>query len=970
MQINKIENGRSQLNSTKLRRGLLAGSAIAIAFTATPQIALAQDAEGIEERIIVTGSRIVRDGNDAPTPVSVITKAEIDAEAPASITDFVNTLPAVAGSQTAQTNSGSLSSSNSGISALNLRQMGSNRTLVLLDGRRSVPSSTAGLVDINTFPQSLIERVDVVTGGASAAYGSDAVSGVVNFILDRDYEGVKGSYQYGITTYGDTPNHKIELAAGTSLLDDRLHVIGAFEWFKQTGVDTLNRDWNDSRTFLVNNPYYVEGNGEPERYWGSGIGESILAPGGLITSGPFMGTYFGAQGLNGEASVNQFAYGATTGRWMIGGDYDLDDSHFGSNSLSPHEERIGAFGRIGFEVTPNIELFAQVSWNKYENTSYYQQTPASFTAQLDNPFLPTDFVDMVNAYNTANPGSEVTSFSVGTSTAGIPSAGANNSRTVERYLVGAEGDAGILGGLAWDVSYQYGRADLDQYLTNTFNWNRFYSALDAVDDGFGNAVCRDMTLFADCVPLNLIGIGGVTPEALEFLFAEAPERSQIITQEVAAFNVIADNILDLWAGPIALGIGGEWRREEVESILDPGQYDTSLAQYSRGWLYGNYKNDNGAYNVKEAYIEALVPLFDGADFNGAFRITDYSSSGSVNTWKAGLTWEINPSIKVRGTVSRDIRAGNLDDQFSSGTARTNAISRPLLDGSGDVSDQFVQAQTGNPNIAPEKALTYGFGAIFTPEFAPGFSFAVDYWNIDLTDAISSLSAENTVLFCFEQNVAEQCLNIVYTDSPDVRYATPRDADIDTIFLPKFNFAGQQASGIDFEANYRTPVGPGDLSLRAVATYYIENVTDTGVSFPTDAAGSRDLPELQYRFSAGYALDAFNAVLVARGFSAGVIDNNYVECTSGCPLSTPEARTVNNNKLEGAIYFDTNFSYSFEVGAVRAKAIFAIKNLLDRDPYIFGQGSTGGNNVAAYPQTARELYDTLGRTFRLGVSFEY
>ena len=787
MQIDKIDNGRSQQKSNVLRRGLLAGSAIAVAFTAMPQLAHAQD-----ERIVVTGSRIVRDGNDAPTPVSVISKAEIEAEAPASIADFVNTLPAVAGSQNAQTNSGSLSSSNSGISALNLREMGSDRTLVLLDGRRSVPSSTAGLVDINTFPQSLIERVDVVTGGASAAYGSDAVSGVVNFILDRDYEGVKGSYQYGITTYGDTPNHKIELAAGTSLMDDRLHIIGAFEWFKQTGVDTLNRDWQDSRTFLLNNPFYAPGNGEPERYWGPGVGESILAPGGLITSGPFMGTYFGNQDLNGQASVNQFAYGAVGGRWMIGGDYDLDNYHFASNSLSPHEKRIGAFGRIGFEVTPNIELFAQVSWNRYENESYYQQTPASFTAQLDNPFLPTAFVESVEAYNADPNNTPVTSFSIGTSTAGIPSAGATNERTVERYLVGAEGDAGILGGLTWDVSYQYGRADLNQLLNNTFNWNRFFSALDAVDDGFGNAVCRDTTLFADCVPLNLIGIGGVTPEALDFLMAEAPNRNQIITQEVAAFNIIADNILDLWAGPIALGIGGEWRREEVESILDPGQYDRDIPQYSSGWLYGNYKNDNGDYNVKEGYIEALVPLFEGADFNGAFRITDYSSSGSVNTWKAGLTWQIIPDIKIRGTVSRDIRAGNLDDQFSSGTARTNAISRPSLDASGnvivgsDTSDQFVQAQTGNPAIAPEKALTYGFGAIFTPEFAPGFSLAVDYWNIDLTDAISALSAENTVLFCFEQKVAEQCLNIVYADTPGTRYATPRDTDIETIFLPKLS----------------------------------------------------------------------------------------------------------------------------------------------------------------------------------------
>lgn len=964
MQSKNIENGRTIRKSSLRRCGLLAGSALAVAITAMPQTSYAQDGT-----IVVTGSRIVRDGYDSPTPLSVLSAEEIEAEAPASISDFVNTLPSVAGSQDAQSNSGSLSSSNSGISALNLRELGSNRTLVLLDGRRSVTSSAAGLVDINTFPQSLIERVDVVTGGASAAYGSDAVAGVVNFVLDRDYEGFKADYNYGITTYGDVPNHKFQLTAGTSLMDDRIHVIGSAEYFTQEGVDFIDRDWN-SHTFIFNNPDYVIGNGEPEYAWASGVGERRVLPGGIIRGGEFDGMYFGAIDAMGQAALGQFAFGQNTGRYTIGGDYLLEDYHFGSNSLAPDEERLSLFGRVGFEVTPDIELFAQVSWNQYENESYYQQTPSDATIMLDNPFLPTAFVDMVDEYNAANPGSEIDSITIGTSNAGIPAAGANNQRTVERYLIGAEGYIDTLGGLDWDVSYQIGRADLDQLLINTWLNSRINAMTDAVLDG-GSVVCR-VNVDADptndlpgCIPINRVGIGGVTEEAVDYLFQLTPNRNQIIEQKVAAFNLSAPAIFDLPAGPISVAIGGEYRTESLESILDAQQYEER-------WLYGNYKPDNGDYNVKEAYFETVVPLFDGADFNGAVRVTDYSSSGTVYTYKAGLTWQIIDDLKIRGTYSRDIRAGNLLDLFATGTARTNAISRPTLDGAGNVtgastSDQFVQSATGNPNIAPEKADTIGVGFVFTPMFAPGFALSVDYFNIDLKDAIDSLSAEQAVLFCFEQKIEEQCLNIHYTASPDS--PVPLDEDIATIDLPLFNFSSQKVSGIDFEASYRAPVGPGDLTLRAVATHYIENVEDDGLSYPRDAAGA-GLPSLSYRLTAAYAYEGARVTIVGRGFDDGVLSNNYVECTVNCPLSYPDARTINNNYRAGSFYLDTNFLYELELGSVTTKLTFAVKNLLNKDPYVYGAGSIGGNNTAAYPRTDRGLYDTLGRTFRLGIGFEY
>ena len=249
-------------NSTKLqfansvRRYALATASVTALLTSAP-MALADDAAAKDpelEEVVVTGSRVVRDGYDAPTPVNVLGADEIKAAAAPNIADFVNTLPSVAGSATAANSAGSLSNGQAGISALNLRALGTGRTLVLFDGQRSVVSAATGQVDTNTFPQALISRVEVVTGGASSAYGSDAVGGVVNFILDKDYTGVKATAEYGETTYGDNENWKFNLTAGAKFAGGRGHVLFSGERVRQDGVHYYSRDWNKSGYFGVRNP--------------------------------------------------------------------------------------------------------------------------------------------------------------------------------------------------------------------------------------------------------------------------------------------------------------------------------------------------------------------------------------------------------------------------------------------------------------------------------------------------------------------------------------------------------------------------------------------------------------------------------------------------------------------------------------------------------------------------------------------
>ena len=967
------DSGLGRDTDTIMLRLRMLGSTAALALFAagtaqaqqpTPAIELASadvvattDSTDTAGAIIVTGSRIARNGYDAPTPVSVIGLKELQAEAPANIADFVNTLPSVRGSSTAANSSGSLSNGIAGIASINLRALGANRTLVLLDGQRSVASSTGGIVDVNTFPQALIKQVDVVTGGASSAYGSDAVSGVVNFILDKEFTGLKAEYEYGVTTYGDAPNHKISLSAGIPFAEGRGHVLLSGEYFDQQGVDTIDRDWNNAGYFQIDNPAYTTTNGLPARLVQGGIGPGQFSPGGLISSGVLKGTYFG-QITNGQASVNQLSFGPTNGQWMVGGDYLITRvGHLGSNSLVPNEKRASAFGRLSYELSPAITLFGQMAYSRYEGQSFYQQTPSTgVVIKADNAYVPA-------AFKTTLAANTMSSFTIGTSNAGVPAAGSDNIREVSRYVIGANGSFGLIGkDWTWDAYYQLGVSKTKEGLTNTWNNARMALAQDAVVAGAGNAagiaagtiVCRS-TLTSPtngCVPINRIGVGGITDAALSYIFngGNEPLRAQTLKQDVAEFNIATNELFDNWAGPVSLAFGGGYRKESVTGSVDP--------QFNSGWLYGNYLVTAGSYNVKEIYGETVFPVFEGMDFNGAVRLTDYSTSGRVTTWKAGLTWQIIEDLKLRGTVSRDIRAPNLGELFAPGTARTNTVNVPLPGGT-QRTDQFTEKTTGNPLLNPEVAKTYGVGAVFTPRFLPGFAASADFYDIKLAGAIGTVTAQTTTTLCYEQSNTAFCNNI-QTDSA---------GRITGITLIPFNFAAQTLRGIDLEASYRVAAGPGNLSLRALATHYISNKTNNGIDFPFEGAGvntgTSATPNWNYRLTANYDLEHLGFNLTGRGLSGGVYDNSYIECQTGCPVSTVKNRTINNNHIAGAFYLDASATYRFAMRSAKLEAFVAIRNLLNTDPVLVGNGPTG-NNTPAYPQTNRNLYDTLGRVFRMGV----
>lgn len=965
---------------------LVATPALANSAVAADEPAPAAEEAAPANDIVVTGSRIVKDGFAAPTPVAVLSSVDIKAQAPANLSNFVNQLPAVTQGSTSANSSGSLSNGLAGINSVNLRGLGPSRTLVLVDGQRSVSSAMNGVVDVNTVPQDLVERVEVVTGGASAQYGSDAVGGVVNFILNKKYKGFKIGLDQGITTYGDGRNYKITASAGFGAFDDRLHVLLNTEYAKQDGISTIARDWNNTGYFTVANPNTAAG--QPSWIVGSGIGPSTYTAGGLITAtslasaSSLVGKYF-----MGAGQLGTLNFGArSSSGYMVGGDYQTTlAGHVGTNSLMPDEARFSAFGRAGFDLTNDIEIFAQFGWNRYIGESYYQQTPSTgVTIRGDNAYLQSLYPTVAAALGN----SSANTITMGTSNAGYPVPGSHNTRDVYRYVIGTKGKFDALG-REWkfDAYFQHGETKSHEQLINTWNLTRMALAQDAVYAPAGNAlgvaagtiVCRSSLTAPTngCVPINRLGTTGPSAAGLAYIYGNQPWRDQTLKQDVASVALNGD-LFKLPGGTAAIAFGGEWRREGITGYV-PTEFQPTInanGTTTSNWLYGNYLANTGHYYVKEGFVEIDLPLLKGVNVNAAARGTDYSTSGSVVTYKAGATWQATPMIKLRGTYSHDIRAPNLQELFASPTARTNSVVVAA-----NQANQFLPAGTygfvestiGNTSLTPEKANTWTMGAVVTPTFIPGFTVSFDYYDINIKDAIGSITSQNTIDFC-SAGLTSYCKNIAYSGGA-----------ISSITVQPYNFASQHAKGFDIDASYRAPLSkisaslPGTLTLRGTTTHYIANVVDNKI-FPINYAGvnggslsgSYSAPSWVYRISAFYEVGRVNFNLVYRGFSDGVYGNDYIECTTSCPTvsNINQYRTINNNQIKGTSYMDASVQFKILTQRVKdASLTFVVSNLFDKDPVLIGNGPSG-NNVPAYAQTNRSIYDVMGRTFRVSAKIGF
>ncbi|WP_375249312.1 TonB-dependent receptor plug domain-containing protein [Sphingomonas sp.] len=958
--------------------------------------------------VVVTGTRIIRDGFQAPTPLTVLTQEEIRNSSPSNnIADFVNQLPALAGSTRPANSRLNLSSGQAGINALNLRNLGETRTLVLLDGRRSVASTVTGLVDVNTIPQMLVKNVEVVTGGASSAYGSDAVAGVVNFVLDKKYTGIKVQVDSGVTDKGDGFNYSFGVAGGTSFgSEGRGHLLIAGELAHRDGIFTIDRDWNQTGYVRIQDPNWTTSSTTPRYLIRQQVGAANSTPGGLITNSAggtansLRGLYFGPGGqiLNYQYGALTFPSptGSATPTLTQGGSWQVNDS--GRRiGLDPDDMRYGLFGRASYEIADDIEIFAEAGYNKQK--VFFNAGPnlstgialnatgcAAATSAATAPLTCNAYL-----YNTLGRQrlTGITGVTLATTAADLPFRAIANEREVQRYAIGADGETEVFGKRAnWNIFGQYGRADLREQLRNIMNITRMNNATAAVFAPANNAngyaagsiqclVNVDANTTNDdraCVPLNRLGLGVADPAAINYVLGN-PYRDEVVEQYNAGFNV-AVTPFATWAGDVSVSVGAEYREEKIRGFV-PSEFQPVATVDSSGrpattnrWSVGNYLPTNGKYNVKEAYIETVVPLGFGLEFNGAARATRYSTSGYVTTWKAGGTWHPIDDIRFRVTRSRDIRAPNLNELFQGGSANSDSIRNPLYTSNGangPATFSYSGFATGNPSLQPEKADSWNAGVVLTPTFLPGFNLSVDYFRIDVKQAISTFSAQSIADLCYLQNQQAFCDAI----SQDPARSTPGQPYL-LIRSQPFNAARQLVRGVDIDASYRVPLDKifanagGAFTLRGLATRYIDNLLDPGVPgtivFNTVGVngGQASTPKWLYRVSAAYDSDSFSITAVGRGTSSGRYAANGIECSTNCPAYDPNYFTYDNNHVRGVFYADLNLTQKIDMGGAQAQFFVNVTNLFDRSPMILPE--TG---LAANPTYS----DLLGRAFRFGIRME-
>jgi outer membrane receptor protein involved in Fe transport len=959
------------------------------------------------EQVTVSASRIVRDGFQAPTPTTVVSAEDLEAQAKPNIYAAITELPSLLGSQGVESNTGGTSGGNNGISSFAMRGLGSIRTLTMVDGQRIVPSNVTGITDVSELPQLLIQRVDVVTGGASASWGSDAVAGVVNFVTNKRFTGFKANLQSGITTYGDDFNALYQMAAGVNFAGDKGHVEVSGEYGHEDGVPqgdygvgrgANGRTWFKSaaqlRQSIANTPA-----GQPQ-YINTYNGQDFqLGKYGIITGGPLQGIAFsasgaptnfrygvGPNGLQGVPAKN--AAGAVTNcvsPWCIGG--DLSGTIGNGTTLVNSLNRISLYGRVSYQLLPNLDIWATAQYGQAQTTntpspgSWYA---ASLTIQCGNvaggpnAFLPASVQqDCVN--------NNITSFPFGTTNAQIPDRRIIHVvRNLRRFVAGTDGSFHMFDtDWTWNSYFEHGESNthinihipLNPYVNAAIDSVQVTAANLAtyapLNQQLGTIVCRSTTAIQlGCQPYNPFGNVTPTRATVDWLFGNGyygPDQQTRFKEDDFSIAMNGEPISS-WAGPVSVATGFEYRKEAYDVVGDPvsnGTCNDPLLNCVTGdnWYAGNFHNGRGSFNVLEGFVETVIPLLNDnswgkMDLDLGGRATSYSTAGYVNTWKVGLTWDTPlPGVRLRGVMSRDIRAPNLSELFSASTVANGTVQNPFK----GAAVQVQNVTAGNPNLKPEKAQTTEIGIVYQPDWLPGFSTSVDYYRIGLRAQISNLAFQQIVDLCF-QGFTDECNNIV-TNPAGQPVAT---SNWRQVISAAFNLASTTTDGFDIESSYHFSLSdwniPGDWTLRLLTTHVSKFIAVSGVPgvIPHESAGEMGgaIPHWKFFVTQNYALDRWSVSFTERYVTDGVQNSQYIQCTSGCPLPTADHPTINNNHLRGQFLLDIGGTFNINDNW---QFYGKVDNVTNVDPVsIYSNAPNTDNTVNP------ALYDVIGRMYRAGV----
>jgi len=995
-------------------RGARASSAaLAIAaFFAVP--AWAQDGDDqagaaaqdeVAEAIIVTGSRIKRGGFDERSPATVISAQGIENLGQVNIGEVLTSIPQNTSFQS-DTNAGpsvgSRASSNIGATYANLRGLNpfyGTRTLTLVNSRRFVPTSDSGSVDVNLIPSALIARVETVTGGASAAYGSDAIAGVVNIILDQKFSGAKAQLDYGLTERGDGASLHASMAAGTGFAGGRGHIVVSGEYQKNDEVGACSEarawcaeSWDvfSNAGILVNGAasgYNVPGSptyGQPNFILGPNSKGAYNVANGVIRNAAPAPAALRNRVFNDAGTAllpfdpGMYVQASQIGPRSGGG----GESTYADSILRTPIERFAVYGHGSFELTDAIEATVEASYGQRTATATgaVLGPRASLVFRSDNAYLSPEL-------RTALAGS--TGFTLGKD---LDNQFTNFNRAKARTfrtVIGLNGAIG-LGNWTWDAYYQYGSNKRHQSISRSRVNTFFDFATDAViDPASGRPVCRAVlqgnAAAAGCVPINLFGADNLTPEGIAYAWREAIEDFSY-TQHVVAASAQGDVFSGIGAGPFAAAAGAEYRADTGDVTHGNVPYYDQFA-LSLGLDYG------GKIRVVEGFAELNAPLLRDAplgrllELNGAVRYTRTESTDGISgasksvgttSWKAGFLYEPLDWLRLRGTRSRDIRAAGLRELFQRQVATDPLTAQGRVNNpfNGNVTDTTPILGGGSFALTPEKADTTTVGAVFSP--ARGLRFSVDWYQIKIADAVTTPSGQQIVDNCFTAGAF--CDRIAFNP------AVAGNRDINYVDARLINLGSFTSRGLDLELDYTLDLAnlfqgsPGRLNFRILGTYLydmlIQTVPGTApINFAGQTGPSAPLgdfnpsPKWIANGTLTYDQGPFTGTLQARYIGPGALSKTLIGPDD--PRYSPTLiNSINHNRVASRTYFTLGFNYRIKPEGARTQMEWfgTVENLLDADPPV-APGTTGSVVQSSYP-TNPAFFDTLGRRYRMGVRVKY
>ncbi|NBW07729.1 MAG: TonB-dependent receptor [Caulobacteraceae bacterium] len=973
------------MRNTSIHARLLASTfLVGASLAAFPAFAQSADpasgpADQVEE-VVVTGSRIPQANLTTTSPVTQVTAEDIAVTGVTRVEDLITQLPQAFASQNSTVSNGA-----SGTATVSLRNLGASRTLVLIDGRRMGYGSPLDVAaDLNQIPGSLVQRVEVLTGGASAVYGSDAVAGVVNFIMKKDFEGIQIDAKYGFYQHNndydgvgairqaitaraatnasqfklpddnvsDGESREVTLTMGVSAPDGKGNLTAYASYRNNNEVLQANRDYS---ACTIATP----SSATPDTYSCGGSGTSY--PGYFIAD---TGAYtIGANQtfVPYSSAVNAYNYGPL-------------------NYYQRPDERwsLGAMGH--YEINEHAEAYAQLMFNDYSSVAQIAPSGDFFntsTINCDNPLLSAQQASTIGCSSAAIAAGDTVPLYIGRRN--VEGGGRQDSLTYESYRAVGGVRGLITEGWTYDVSAQFSKVRLSRIYENDFSVTRLNRALDVVSVN-GVATCRSVVDGTDpnCVPYNVFSEGGVTQAALDYLQIPLIQTGET-TQQVVTAAVTGDltkyGVQTPWAADgVKLAFGLEYRRDALSTTTD-----AAFASGDGAGQGGPTIGLSGAVDVLDTFGEIQIPLVDNlpgiysASLNGAFRHSEYAAL-STDTWTVGADYAPVADLRFRTSFSRAVRAPNVLELYSAqglglfdlsedpcGAAKTATLAQCVATGM-DASDygstlldnsaeQYNQVTGGNTDLDTETADTLTLGLVWTPAFVPGFNVSLDYFDIKVDGLISTVGAANTLTLCYDDNDAAACSRIHRDSGTGSLWLG--DGYVENLSL---NIGGLKTSGIDLNANYGFDLGDvglptwGKVGMSFVGTWLSTLETDTGTQtassvydcvgyFGSDQCG---VPNPEWRHRARVTWSTPWPVELSgtwRYYSAVDYGSSLTGSVSGRLDST----------LEAMSYFDLAASWDVRDNVT---ARVGINNVLDTDPPM----TTVGSNGNTYPQ----LYDALGR----------